>query len=209
MKTNELTKYVAKADVIGTLDGEFKPIKLSNKEYIYTTISIARKRGSTVDVVPIFTFKEMASEMARYKAGDRVEVRGDIRTFSAAQNGRCKTLILIQDIESTEYDRDRNHVTVHGALCTAPVYRLTPLGCQVTDLRIAVNYKTGSAYIQSITWEDNAILCKDMKVGTFLKCEGYLQSRTYKKIHDDGSQEEVMINEYSICRIEREEDVQN
>ena len=87
---------------------------------------------------------------------------------------------------------DLNSIQLRGVICKPPVLRRTPLGRCISDMMLAVNRRYGRAdYLPCIAWGSLAHQCGQMEVGSPLRLEGRLQSRTYTKVLPDGTQERV------------------
>ena len=86
----------------------------------------------------------------------------------------------------------RNQILLSGALCKPPILRRTPLGRQICDLMLAVPRRYGRAdYLPVIAWGQLAIQASALEVGDALSLEGRVQSRTYRKVTDQGAEERV------------------
>ncbi|MBE6031942.1 MAG: single-stranded DNA-binding protein, partial [Clostridiales bacterium] len=94
-------------------------------------------------------------------------------------------------------------VCLSGFLCKPPVYRKSPMGREICDLLLAVNRMYGkSDYIPCIAWGRNAAYTANLAVGTPLRTEGRIQSRTYIKKQESGLSEERTAYEVSLLKIE-------
>lgn len=85
--------------------------------------------------------------------------------------------------------RENNRVILEGFLCKKPVYRRTPLGREITDLMVAINWTgecRGTYYIPCIAWGRTAALVSRADTGDFIGLEGRFQSREYIKRTQDG-----------------------
>ena len=85
-----------------------------------------------------------------------------------------------------------NHIILAGSLCKAPIFRRTPLGRSICDLMLAVPRRYGRAdYLPVIAWGQLAVQVSALPVGTFVALEGRVQSRTYHKVTETGTEERV------------------
>ena len=88
-----------------------------------------------------------------------------------------------------------NQVILEGFICKEPVYRNTPLGREIADIVVAVNRRgvKYSDYIPCIAWGRNALLAAQMDTGDFIRIEGRIQSREYRKrLQGPDGQEELL-----------------
>ena len=90
-----------------------------------------------------------------------------------------------------------------GYICKKPIYRQTPFGREIADILLAVNRAYNkSDYIPSIAWGRNARFSQNLPTGTEVKIIGRVQSRNYEKKHEDGTIENRVAYEVSICSLE-------
>ena len=83
-----------------------------------------------------------------------------------------------------------NQILLSGALCKPPIFRRTPLGRSICDLMLAVPRRYGRAdYLPVIAWGQLAVRAGRLQVGDPLSLEGRVQSRTYRKVTDAGTEE--------------------
>ena len=96
-----------------------------------------------------------------------------------------------------------NEVVLVGYVCKKPIYRQTPFGREIADLLLAVNRAYNkSDYIPTIAWGRNARFCQNLEIGTQVKIVGRVQSRIYEKKYEDGTVEQKVAYEVSICSLE-------
>jgi primosomal replication protein N len=155
------------------------------------------------DVVNVIVPRTLL-ETCPVRAGERIVVDGEVRSYNNRSGVGSKLVITVYARELT-YDlvgTDDNRLTLAGVLCKPPVYRLTPLGREITDLILAVNRHYGRAdYLPCIAWGSLAARCSHMNTGDGLRLEGRLQSRSYTKIIDGGEVKRVAF-EVSIMTME-------
>lgn len=88
------------------------------------------------------------------------------------------------------------------------VLRRTPLGRSICDVILAVNRHYGRAdYLPCIAWGQTAVQIAGMDVGERLALEGRVQSRTYTKLLESGSEERTAF-EVSIMQLLDEEETE-
>ncbi len=120
-------------------------------------------------------------------AGDRVRIEGEVRSYNNRSGMGSKLVITLfaRHISSDTVGEDDNRLTLAGVLCKAPIYRVTPLGREITDLILAVNRPYGRAdYLPCIAWGRLAARCSRMNIGEGIHLTGRLQSREYTKLID-------------------------
>ena len=99
-----------------------------------------------------------------------------------------------------------NEVFLCGTICREPVFRRTPLGREICDVMLAVNRPYHRAdYIPCIFWGRLAEDAASLHTGTKLSLTGRMQSRTYVKILESGSEQRETY-EVSVCDANMEED---
>ena len=93
-------------------------------------------------------------------------------------------------------------------LCKKPVLGRTPLGRSICDVILAVNRHYGRAdYLPCIAWGQTAVQIAGMDVGERLALEGRVQSRTYIKQTDAGSEERTAY-EVSVMQLLDDEETE-
>jgi len=127
--------------------------------------------------------------------GDRVALTGQVRSYNNKSGVGSRLVITVYAREllpETEPEPDENHLTLAGTICKPPSLRSTPLGRVICDMILAVNRRYGRAdYLPCIAWGSLAHQCGQMEVGSRLRLDGRLQSRTYTKVLPEGTQERV------------------
>ena len=198
--------------VIGEIVSTFTYDHQYYGEKFYTlTLSVERQSG-TKDLLPVI-ISEHLLETAQDLRGEYVEIKGEYRSFNQVdKTPKMKLYIFAQEAElmagDVIYTSSDNEIILHGTVCKEPVYRKTPLGRDITDLLLAVKRPfKHSDYIPCIVWGRIAKMAGRLQVGDHITLIGRIQSRTYKKIFDDGSVEERTCYEVSayMCRKEENE----
>lgn len=200
MAKNKLKNNKADANVLGVLTEDFSLQKLNNKEFLCSSVAVNRLSG-VADIVPIYIPAKSKIKTSEFKQGDTVLVSGVIRSYPKAQNGHLKLLVKVYRLNHAEGEH-HNKITVEGYLCKEPVNRKTPLGRNITDLFIAVNFNGNSAYLPAISWGSVADKCASMKVGDLIKGTGEFHSRKFFKKLEDGTYEERIVYECSLREVE-------
>lgn len=183
------------------------------EKFFKMMISVNRVSG-TVDTLPVL-ISERIADMKELKAGACVMITGRIRSYNKHIGEKSKLILAIftENIEIYENEAEPpfdNDVVLRGFICKEPIYRVTPLGREITDVHIAVNRAYGkSDYIPCVVWGRTAKLVGHLPVGTHIEMTGRFQSRPYtKKISEDEVENRVAY-EVSVGRVEIIEEEEN
>ena len=194
-----------------TSDKRFSHEIYGEKFYIFD-LSVPRLSG-TSDIIPI-TVSERLMVGGDLPVGTKITVEGQFRSYNSYGEGKNKLVLtvfaknieMLEDQESeieAKKDFVSNEVTLIGYICKKPIYRQTPFGREIADILLAVNRAySKSDYIPCIAWGRTARFCENMEVGTEVKVVGRVQSRQYKKKHEDGSVENKVAYEVSVSSLE-------
>lgn len=159
-----------------------------DKQFYRFLLEVERLSGAT-DRLPILVPEQVLSEMD-VSGGTMLGVKGQIRSFnSRAVSGRRLVISVYAENLETCDGEPENQVCLTGTVCKEPVYRRTPLGREICDVMLAVNRPYHRAdYIPCIFWGRTAEEVSSCSVGTQLSLTGRLQSRTYIKMLEQGSE---------------------
>ena len=194
-----------------TSDKRFSHEIYGEKFYIFD-LSVPRLSG-TSDIIPI-TVSERLMVGGDLPVGTKITVEGQFRSYNSYGEGKNKLVLtvfaknieMLEDQESeieAKKDFVSNEVTLIGYICKKPIYRQTPFGREIADILLAVNRAySKSDYIPCIAWGRTARFCENMEVGTEVKVVGRVQSRQYKKKHEDGTVENKVAYEVSVSSLE-------
>lgn len=161
-------------------------------------LAVARLSGQT-DTLPLLVRAPLPPEA---QPGARVRALGQLRSYNN-RTGPGSRLVLTVHVSSLDlWDGEAvNRVLLRGTLCKLPTLRRTPLGRSICDLILAVNRHYGRAdYLPCIAWGRTAVQIAGMDVGTRLTLEGRVQSRTYTKLLENGSEERTAF-EVSVMQL--------
>ena len=164
-------------------------------------LEVRRLSGST-DTVNVVLGSEQLKELDISDCG-KLCVDGQLRTWNNRRGEGAKLVITVLARELYFCDGpDENLVRLSGTLCKAPNLRITPMGRDICDLMLAVNRHYGrSDYLPCICWGMKARQAANWQVGTSLRLEGRLQSRSYIKLTEEGASQRVAF-EVSVTEIE-------
>ncbi len=207
--------------LVGKVTGEKKFSHEIYGERFYTfNLSIPRLSENS-DIIPITTSERLINDSMLLE-GNKLLIKGQFRSYNSYENEKNKLVLTvfakdIQEIKPDDTSEENeivkkemttNEVVLVGFVCKKPVYRQTPFGREIADLLLAVNRAYNkSDYIPTIAWGRNARFCQELEVGTQVKVIGRIQSRMYEKKHEDGTVEQKIAYEVSICSLELIEQV--
>ena len=202
--------------LVGKVTGEKKFSHEIYGERFYTfNLSIQRLSGNA-DIIPVTTSERLIND-EMLTSGKKLLIKGQFRSYNSYENEKNKLVLTVfakdvQEIEEDETSEENeivkkeittNEVVLIGYVCKKPIYRQTPFGREIADLLLAVNRAYNkSDYIPTIAWGRNARFCQNLEVGTQVKIVGRVQSRMYEKKYEDGTVEQKVAYEVSICSLE-------
>ncbi len=198
----------------GKIVSEFEFSHELFEEKFYKFYVETKRLSDYSDKLPIIV-SERLIDINDFNVGDTVYVSGQFRSYNQLTNTKSKLVLSIfaKNIEKRDDESilTLNDATFIGYICKEPIYRKTPLGREIADVLIAVNrtYKK-SDYIPCILWGRNAKFCEKVDVGTMVKLNGRIQSRTYEKKQEDGTSLQKVAYEVSIAKlsIDRKENIE-
>ena len=146
--------------------------------------------SSAVDTLPIVA-PESVLEATPLEEGSMLSVTGQVRSHNLRSDGQRHLLIFVFASSLALQDgQPENQVTVEGFLCREPTYRRTPLGREICDVMLAVPRAfQRSDYLPCILWGRTAVEGAQYHTRDILRITGRLQSRTYIKVTETGSEE--------------------
>ena len=173
-----------KVRVVGKIVSEFVFDHISHGEKFFTAIIMVNRLSKKSDLLPIIIPEKKLPE-EDYSWRD-VEIIGQFRSHNKWIDGKSKLIlsIFVEEIYAVKINcenRTVNQIFLDGYVCKEPVYRITPLGRELTDIMLAVNRKNKTDYIPCIAWGENARYASEFLVGTHLQANGRIQSREYSK----------------------------
>lgn len=152
-------------------------------------LRVERLSGQS-DMPPVLVSQSLL-QAVEVSEGTPLRVVGQLRSFNN-RSGKGRRLVIsvfAQSIEPCDGGHF-NRILLSGVLCKPPVLRHTPLGRSICDMILAVNRRYGRAdYLPCIAWGQTAAQVAERSVGERLSLEGRVQSRTYLKQTDTGSEE--------------------
>ncbi|MBR3299504.1 MAG: single-stranded DNA-binding protein [Clostridia bacterium] len=192
-------------ELIGTVAS---PVEYSHSicgEAFYHTKLAVRRLSGTEDCLPVTISERLLGSMEA-ECGMRFYVHGQIRSYNqrSERGNRLIITVFAREIRpADEGEADRNEAELSGYICKEVIYRKTPFEREIADILIAVNRRYNkSDYLPLIAWGRNARFLSDAPIGTELSIVGRLQSREYKKLLEDGTEQTRTAYEVSCSAVE-------
>lgn len=177
-----------------TLRGELAALPAFSHEnhgrrFFRFTLKVPRLSG-TVDLLPVIA-QECVLNSADLSGGEMLTIAGQIRSHNVRTDGRRHLMIFVFANAIVCEDGDAvNEVILEGPLCREPTYRRTPLGREICDVMLAVPRAFHRAdYLPCILWGRTALEISRCHTRDRIRICGRLQSRSYTKVTETGSEE--------------------
>ncbi len=178
--------------------------KVKDEEFYTFNLSVLRL-SEQQDIIPMTISKEML-EKYKVKAGDKLSVTGQFRSFNKLVGDKSKLVlsVFVKEIVDWVDETNPNTIELNGYICKTPNYRVTPFNREICDVLLAVNRNFNrSDYIPCIAWGKNARIMQNMVISTAVKIKGRIQSREYTKHNEQNGENETKVAyEVSISTIE-------
>ena len=169
-------------------------------------LEVPRLSGA-VDVLPVIAREDVLNAM-ELSDGEMLTVTGQVRSHNVREDSRRRLLIFVfANLIVCEDGEPLNDVVLEGPLCREPTYRKTPLGREICDVMLAVPRAFRRAdYLPCILWGRTALEWAQFHTRDILRITGRLQSRTYTKVLESGSEERTAyeISALTAQRVELE-----
>ena len=191
------------AELCGTLAAPPVLSHENRQERFFTFPLETQRLSGTIDRVNVVVRERLLAEMPLEESA-RLCVIGDVRSFNNRRGPGAKLVITVfaRDISLSDEPYDRNLILLSGTLCKPPNLRTTPMGRDICDLMLAVSRRYGRAdYLPVIAWGQLAVQAARLQVGDTLSLEGRVQSRTYRKVLEDGTAQERVAYEVSAMHL--------
>lgn len=168
----------------GKLDGGWSYDHERSGEVFYKSTLLVERFSGVKDEVPVVAYAKHIDNAC--SASEEITLEGSFRSRNLIVNGKSTLqLYFFVDSITDTIPESTNYLHIEGYVCKEPVYRITPLDREITDLLIAVNRNTKrSDYLPCIAWGRNASWSKTLKLGDKVVIEGRIQSRKFTKRGD-------------------------
>ena len=167
-------------------------------------LSVLRTSG-TEDLLNVTVSERLLGDLP-VEEGLRFTAAGQIRSYTRHTergNRLAVTVFAREFIPVGEDEPDGNDAELTGTVLHPVVRRVTPLEREIADVMLGVRRHYGkSDHIPAIVWGRNARFLADTPAGTLLHVRGRLQSREYRKLHEDGTVETRTVYEVSCMTVE-------
>lgn len=159
------------------------------RRFFRFSLQVPRLSG-TVDTLPVIA-EEGILQNTDISDGEMLTVAGQIRSHNVRSGGKRHLLIFVfANAILCEDGEPINDVLLAGPICREPTYRRTPLGREICDVMLAIPRAFRRAdYLPCILWGRTALEVSRWHVRDILQIQGRLQSRTYTKVTETGSEE--------------------
>ena len=152
-------------------------------EDFYEMNFAVKRLSEQVDVLPLTVSERLITERS-LKAGDKISLSGQFRSYNKIIDGKSKLMLTVFVREILDYNEEinTNSIELIGIICKPTIYRTTPFNKEIYDILVAVNSAYNkSDYIPCIAWGRNARFVKYLTVGEQVAVFGRIQSREYQK----------------------------
>jgi len=152
-------------------------------------LSIPRLSG-TPDVLPVLLPEALTPDVHPRRP---IRIRGQLRSFNNRSGVGNKLILTVYALElQPPLGEPCNQISLTGSLCKPPILRRTPLGRSICDMMLAVPRHYGRAdYLPVIAWGQAATRAGRLDVGDSLSLSGRIQSRSYHKVTESGTEERI------------------
>lgn len=159
------------------------------RRFFRFSLEVPRLSGA-VDLLPVIAQEDVLNAM-ELSDGEMLTVTGQVRSHNVREDGRRRLLIFVfANLIVCEDGAPLNEVVLEGPLCREPTYRKTPLGREICDVMLAVPRAFRRAdYLPCILWGRTALEGAQYHTRDVLRITGRLQSRTYTKVTETGTEE--------------------
>ena len=196
-----------KVEISGVVESELEFNNTQYGESFYKMIISAERNSGIKDSISLL-ISERLINIRESHVGKFIKVKGEFRSHNLHEEDKSKLILYVfvrefEFVQDTNEQKVINHIELEGYICKKPVFRITPLGREVTDIIFAVNRIYGkSDYIPCICWGRNAKYIEHFNAGNHFKLSGRIQSRMYVKKDSEGNEENKIAYEVSINQLE-------
>ena len=168
---------------------------------------LVNRLSDATDVIPLMVSDRLI-DVGRSHIGERIEARGQFRSYNKHEETKNRLILslFVRELDVLEEDEEPAHpnqISLDGYICKTPVYRMTPLGREISDVLLAVNRAYGkSDYIPCICWGRNARFAGKLEVGEHVAIWGRIQSREYQKKLENDEVINRVAYEVSVSKME-------
>lgn len=190
------------------LRGFLRDIEFSHNqgdiEYEKANLICPRIKGCEEDVISI-KYKKFVN---KYKEGDFVELKGNLRSYSTKIDGHNSVQIYVFTYFDLPEEVKSDNVIIDGRICWKDSLRYYKNGKAYLHFTLANNIFTNNGkkinnYIPCTAFGETALKLDEYDINTFLNIVGEFHSHTYKKYLEDNEIEyriahDVTVNDFEV-----------
>ena len=153
-----------------------------NIEYEKANLVCPRIGGKEEDVVSL-RYKKFLN---KYKEGDFIELKGNLRSYSFQSNGRNTVQVYVFTYFDTPEEISNNCLSIDGRICKIDELRYSKAGIPYIHFILANNIFTNdgkklNSYIPCTAYNENALTISSLSVSSKVLIDGEFHSHTYRK----------------------------
>lgn len=172
-------------------------------EYEKANLICPRTGGKEEDVISL-RYKKYTN---KYKEGDFIELKGNIRSYSSKDSERNNVQIYVFTYFDKPEEISNNLLKLDGRICKIDALRYSKSGVPYVHFILANNIFTNdgkkiNSYIPCICYSENANKIISLGVSAKIEITGEFHSHTYKKTLDSGEIEFRVAHEATVKTIE-------
>lgn len=164
---------------------------------------ICEHPGKEDDIISL-KFKKFSN---RYKEGDLIELKGNIRSYSQRLENKNKVDIYVFTYFDIPEKTLLNNVDLDGRICRLDKLRYSKSGKEYIHFILANNIFVGkdkkiNSYIPCVCYGELALKVNELKINDVISITGQLHSHTYRKEENNEVQfkvaHEVNVSELNL-----------
>ena len=168
-------------------------------EYEKANLVCPRTGGKEEDVISL-RYKKFTN---KYKEGDFIELKGNIRSYSSKDSDRNSVQIYVFTYFDKPEEISNNLLKLDGRICKIDKLRYSKSGVPYVHFILANNIFTNdgkkiNSYIPCICYSENASRIISLGISAKIEIVGEFHSHTYKKTLDNGEIEFRVAHEATI-----------
>lgn len=186
------------------------------EKFYRTKVRVTRNSGVDDHIPVIVSELLIQKDLINKSFKDKwTEIFGEFRAYSKVGGDEnkhvelylfAKKINIYNDMTKYEITESENLIYLDGCICKPPIFRQTPFGKFITDLRIEIKRTYNlSDWIPCIAWGRIALWTSELQIGDRVEILGRVQSREYFKRYSEDSEdgEYKEISEVSIKAIHK------
>lgn len=128
--------------LVGNIESDFQLVQSKFKNDYYKTTLAVERRSGTLDHIPVIV-SDRESDLQMVSGN--VCVKGQFRAYANYQLTKNRVMLFVyatelEAVNNNDQDsKGTNEIFLDGFIYKKPVYRITPLGRNITDILVAVS----------------------------------------------------------------------